>query len=77
MSWPGTGLWPDLYAFRPLPEMGSILIENTSTAAMASIPLTATGIVNTKTSIVYVIYSRVIPPLMRRLGLAPARARRG
>jgi hypothetical protein len=76
MRWSGAGLWADLYAFRPLSEMGSFLIKVTSAAAMASIPLTATGIVITQTSVVYVVCSLVCPPLMCRLGPAPGRTRR-
>jgi hypothetical protein len=43
---------------------------------MARIPPTGTRVVNTKTSIVYVVWSRVVPLLMRLLGPAPARPRR-
>jgi hypothetical protein len=73
----GAGLWPDLYAFRPLAEMGSFSDQSTSAAAMASIPKTATTVVITQTSVVYVVCSRVVPPLMCRLGPAYARPRRG
>jgi hypothetical protein len=56
----GAGLWPDLYAFSSLAEMGSFSDQSTSTAVMANIPPTATGVVITQTSVVYVVCSRVV-----------------
>jgi hypothetical protein len=75
--WSGVGFWLDKYAFRPLAEMGTFSDQSTSTAAMASIPLTVTRVVNTQTSVVCKVCSRVVPPLMCCLGPAPARAWRG
>jgi hypothetical protein len=52
--------------------------QSTSAAAMVILPSTATGVVNIKTSVVCVVCCRVrVVPLMRRLGPAYTRSRRG
>lgn len=66
-----------LVRIAPISRNGQLSDQSTSAAAMASIPPTATRVVNTQTSVVYVVCSCVVPPLMHRLGPAPGRPRRG